>query len=167
MATGVEIIQNKIEREYLRPIRLEKMKRKRNETLHEFLIKFFEKWNGEKDTIYVDNKQVQTKARSNYHQNKASRRSFGDIYMICKYYYPNVTVKDVLYELYVGLRQHFTQGYRTSYCNYMGKRAFYYDEDMGNLEYDKTTNDEYGHQYKYYMNLFKQKTNNNDYEDEL
>lgn len=141
-------IQKKIEKEYTRAIRLEKTKRKRKETLQEFLIMFFTVWCKEKQTVYVDNKEVQTGLKGNH---GVPRRSLGDIYMLCKYYYPDVTLKEVVYELYVGLKEHFNKGYRTSWCNFIQKRVWYFDETRPNLFFDKTKNDEYGKPYRFYL----------------
>ncbi len=71
-----------------RPIRLERTLKRRRETLQEFLVLFFQEWNDEKNTIYVDDSSIQTET--------GKRRSLGDIYMICKYYYPDCTLNQVL-----------------------------------------------------------------------
>jgi hypothetical protein len=155
---SLDKLQKRIESDYPRPIRLEKTKRKRKETLHEFLIKFLTDWNDEKDTIYADDKSRQTKA--------GKRRSLGDIFMICKYYYPDITLEEVLYELYVGLNEYFTSGYRSSYCFAMLKRTFYYDEDAKNAVYNKTHNDEYGNPYRYYLAFFKDPEPDDEEEDD-
>ena len=148
-------LQEQIEKDYPRTIRLQGVKKKRKEDLQEFLVKFFTKWNAEgpeadhdkrKDTIFTDNKEIQTIA--------GKRRSLGDIYMICKYYYPNMTLEDLLRELYISLPDYFEQGYRTSYCKMIKKRVWYYDAIRDNLFYDKTTHDEYGNPYRHYMSFF-------------
>lgn len=152
---SLENLKEQIESGYPRTIRLQGVKKKRKETLQEFLIKFFTRWNPEgvkadpekrKDTIFTDNKEVQTEA--------GKRRSLGDIYMICKYYYPDMTLEELLHELYISLPNHFEQGYRTSYCNTIKKRVWYFDETRKNLFYDKTTHDEYKNPYRYYVSLF-------------
>src|SRR5689334_17236620 len=96
-------LQTIIEKSYPEAIRLLGVKRKRKETLQEFLIKFLTKWNEEKETIFVSSREIQTHPHC--------RRSLGDIYMICKYYYPNVTLEDVVRELYYGLTKKFDKGY--------------------------------------------------------
>lgn len=144
----LEELQTIIEKEYSRPIRLEKTKRARKESPHEFLISFFTSWNCEKNTLYADDNTIQTGA--------AKRRSLGDIFMICKYYYPEITLAEVIYELYIALKEHFGNGYRTSYCHMLNKRVWYFDADRKNLFYDKTKYDEYGKPYRYYLSFFLQ-----------
>lgn len=136
------VILTKIEND-IQPIRIQILK-KRRETLKEFLVKFFTEWNLEKDTIFVENREVQTEANK--------RRSLGDIYMICKYYYPNCTLQDVIKLLYVDLHNEITVGFRTSKCNTINKRVWYYEEESNNGIFDKTSNDEYGHIWSWYIN---------------
>ncbi len=152
----LEDVRIAIEAKYPRAIRFEKTKRfsdktaqTRKETLQEFLAKVFTEWNDEKNTIYVDDKSIQT--------GTGKRRSLGDIYMLCKYYYPTVTIRDVLFELYVGLRDYFDSHYRTSYCHTINKRVWYYDEDAGSGIYNKELNDEYGKKYNWYLKLVTSK----------
>ena len=113
-------------------------------TLHEFLYQFFHKLNEEHDTIYVSNKELQTEANM--------RRSLGDIFMICKYYFKKCTLIDVLEVLYSDL---FDEGWRTSYCFDVEKRMWYYDgdDDSGVFNIDKK--DEYGYTYDWYKNKIK------------
>lgn len=146
MKPELKKLQSQIEESYPRPIRLEKTKKKRKETLREFLVLFFTEWNNEKNTIYVDNKEVQTDTKR--------RRSLGDIYMICKYYYPDTDLEAVLHELLIGLREHFPTGFRTSYCNTIFKRVWYYSESRQNGIYNQTKYDEYGNPYRFYMAFF-------------
>ena len=137
-----EIEQTIIERNP-RPIRLEKTLKRRRETLQEFLIKFFKEWNNEKKTIYVDDDSIQT--------NTGKRRSLGDIYMICKYYYPNCTLTEVLNLLYNVIPTIITRGFRTSYCSTIHKRVWYYSTTRDNIQTDKTNNDEFGKPFKFYV----------------
>lgn len=148
---SLEKLQKLIEKQYPRPIRLEKTKKKRKELLHDFLIKFFTEWVNERATVYVDTKEVQTKTKG---QHKTMRRSLGDIYMICKYYYPDIDLGDVVHELYINLPQSIQKGFRSSYCFALNKRTFYYDPDQANQVYNKTNNDEYGHPYRWYLSFF-------------
>lgn len=128
-----------------REIRLPGLLRNRKtQTLESFLTKFFIEWNVEKITIFVDDSTEQTGINK--------RRSLGDIYIICKYYYPNCTLKEVLTLLYVTLNNNLT-GFRTSYCHTIKKRVWYYSEHSQNLQSGKDTIDEFNHALIYYINL--------------
>ncbi len=129
------------------PVRLEKTYKKRTETIEEFLVKFFKKWNNENNTIFVDTLEVQTAT--------GKRRSLGDIYMILKYYYPDTTLNEVLNLLYNTLPATFDSGFRASYCHTIKKKVWYYDSEDNNGVFDKTTNDEYGKPYRFYAENIK------------
>lgn len=126
-----------------RPIRLERLLKRRTETLQRFLERFFQDWNDDRNTIYVDDSSVQTEM--------GRRRSLGDIYMICKYYYPTCTLNEVLNLLYNVLPTSMPNGFRTSYCNTILKRVWYFDEDQATNQLDKTRNDEFGNNYQFYL----------------
>lgn len=126
-----------------RDIRLEKLFKKTiPATVEEFLIKFFKAYNAEKNTIYVDDRTVQTTV--------GRRRSLGDIYKLCKYYYPNITLKEILVFLYKTLPAKLNPGFRTSYCTTIKKRVWYYSAISTNLVHNASTNDEYGHTVNWY-----------------
>ncbi len=132
------------------PIRLEKTKKVRREGLHEFLIAFFTTWNNEKNTVWADSVvevdedyKIQTPAKK--------KRSLGDIYMICKYYYPNITLTDVLRELYVALPAHYASGFRSCVCGQINKRVWWYSTGEPNNVNQRTTNDEFGKPYRFYI----------------
>lgn len=128
-----------------REIRLPGLLRNRKtQTLEAFLTRFFTEWNVEKITIFVDDSTQQTGINK--------RRSLGDIYMICKYYYPNCTLKEVLTLLYVTLNNNLA-GFRTSYCHTINKRVWYYSENSQNLQNNKDTLDEFNYVFIYYINL--------------
>lgn len=141
-------IEQTIIREYNRPIRLEKTLRNRRESLLEFLIVFFKDWNNEKRTIYADDLSLQTDI--------GKRRSLGDIYMICKYYYPRVTLKEVIKMLYVTLPDTFEEegGFRTCKCNAISKRVWHYVEGEDTEVHNIRANDEYGNTYNWYKEQF-------------
>lgn len=126
------------------PIRLEKLLKKTiPATLKDFLIKFFETYNGEKNTIYVESKRVQTQT--------GRKRSLGDIYFICKYYFPDCTLKQVLTLLYTTLPAHYgARGFRTSYCNVINKRVWYYSSGSASQVYDIEVADEFGKKVPFY-----------------
>ncbi len=126
-----------------RPIRLERLLKRRTETLQRFLERFFQDWNEDRNTIYVDDSSVQTEM--------GRRRSLGDIYMICKYYYPTCTLNEVLNLLYNVLPTSMPDGFRTSYCNTILKRVWYFDEDQSTNQLNKTRNDEFGNNYQFYL----------------
>lgn len=126
-----------------RPIRLERLLKRRTETLQRFLERFFQDWNEDRNTIYVDDSSVQTEM--------GRRRSLGDIYMICKYYYPTCTLNEVLNLLYNVLPTSMPDGFRTSYCNTILKRVWYFDENQSTNQLDKTRNDEFGNNYQFYL----------------
>lgn len=126
----------------IKDIRLAKFfKRDLPKTVKEFLINFFTKYNNNHPTIYVDSKDVQATV--------GRRRSLGDLYKICKYYYPNVTLTEVVKLLFKDLQIHFKTGFRHSYCTTIHKRVFYYDNGEPNFEQDTRT-DEYGKNLDYY-----------------
>ncbi len=132
----------------IRPIRLERLLKRRTETLQRFLERFFQDWNKDRNTIYADDSSVQTEM--------GRRRSLGDIYMICKYYYPTCTLNEVLNLLYNVLPTSMPDGFRTSYCNTILKRVWYFDEDQATNQLDKTRNDEFGNNYQFYLTNINQ-----------
>lgn len=83
------------------------------------------------------------------HTNSNKRRSLGDIYNICKTYYPDVTLKEIITELYTLCKT--KQGFRTSYCYNISKRVFYYDSFHSNVIMNCEQKDEYNHDIQYYM----------------
>lgn len=134
---------------YPRTIRIQGLLKKhqghtgRKETPLQFLVKFFKEWNEEKNTIYVDNSEVQTAT--------GKRRSLGDIFMIMKYYYPTITLKEVFKLLHADINTVITSGFRTSKCNTIHKRVWYYSEGGSSSVMDKNSNDEYGNIYQKYV----------------
>lgn len=115
-------------------IRLKGVLKLRKESLEEFLADFFKKWNNEKITIYTENSKEQTDV--------AKRRSLGDIFKICKYYYPKCTLQEVTHILYHVLPTTINPGFRSSFCNQIKKRVFYYDPERSGEFYNDE--DEYG-----------------------
>ena len=149
-------IVSRFDRENRSRIRLSQTKKRRLESLHEFLIEFFSNWNQAdgspaKNTVFVDG--------SGIHTANNKRRSLGDIYMICKYYYPSMTLTQLLRELYIELPRHFaasTQGFRTSICSQINKRVWYYDSDALNDILNSTSRDEYGKIVSWYTENIRQ-----------
>ncbi len=118
-------------------IRLEKtLKASVPKTLNAFLVLFFEEWNNEKSTIFVADKTVHTVA--------GRRRSLGDLFRICKYYFPQCTLRQLITSLYREIPTLLTDGFRTSYCSTIRKRVWYYAEGIENTVANSGQNDEYG-----------------------
>lgn len=131
-----------------RKIRLSATLRKRKETPLEFVKLFFTDWNIKdsekaKNTLYVDDESVQ--------EVTGKRRSLGDIYQILKYYYPDITVKDVISIMYRDIFKAIPN-LRTSYCQQTNKRMFYYVSTSNHLISDKTMKDENGYVWNDYIN---------------
>lgn len=152
-----------IERYNISPIRVEKLRKRRDETPQEFLTKFFKKWNVNRDTIYVETRKIQTP--------KGKRRSFSDIYMILKYYYPDITAYDVAKLLYVDLHKgELSDGFRSSHCSMIKKRVWYYDTNQGASVYGKNDKDEFGKTWKNYIDAlsrYKSQFESPEEEDEI
>lgn len=120
-----------------RQLRLEKyLKKNLPATLELFLIEFFKEYNEERNTIFTDDKSVQT--------DTGRRRSLGDIYKISKYYYPDCTLIDVLRLLYNVIPTKIRNGFRTSYCSTIRKRVWYFSSGEDNGIFNTNQPDEYG-----------------------
>lgn len=148
----VREIQTTILRANTRPVKIgdnaeftvgSRITRVRRESLVDFLVKFFTNWNETRATVYIDDNSIQTEPEK--------RRSLGDIFMICKYYYPTCTLKEVAKALYVQLPTTINPGFRTSYCNTIRKRVWYYDEEQANAVHDQGQNDEFGKNHAWWI----------------
>lgn len=129
----------------LTPIRLAKFfKKNLPETLEEFLQRFFVTYNNEHPTIYVESKREQTPV--------SRRRSLGDVFLICKYYYPSCNLNDVVKILFKTFPAKL-KGFRSSYCHTINKRVFYYAQGADALFQDVT--DEYGKENEFYISKLK------------
>lgn len=144
-----ETLEAKILNSYNRPIRLSKFfKKNLPKTLEEFLINFYKEYNKNHQTIFVDDKTVQTDVNK--------RRSLGDIFIICKYYYPTCTLKEVINTLYNVLPVKITNGYRQSFCSTIKKRVFYYQPETYTENYmQQGRDDEYGNSVDFYTENLK------------
>ena len=140
-------IETKILQE-TKPLRLRATKKDRkDQTVENFLIRFFEDYNKERETIFVADEKVQTDTNGGC----GRRRSLGDIFVITRYYYPNVTLKEVLKHLYISLPQHFGKaaGFRSCACAQINKRVWYLDAAKGQTEaLDLKKQDEFGNLYE-------------------
>jgi hypothetical protein len=76
------------------------------------------------------------------------RRSLGDIYQIVKYYYPKVSLIDVIDPLVYLVKE--KQGFRYTYCRQTQRKMFYYHQHSANYV-EKHTNDEWGNSYDTYF----------------
>jgi len=132
--------------QFPRLIRLENLLKTKasNLGLQGFLIKFFKEWNNDKRTIFKDDSTQQTPV--------GRRRSLGDVYMICKYYFPEVTLKEVIQQLYVELPQIITRGYRSCKCGQIHKRVWYYQDGGENAYNNSSDQDEYSNTREWYLN---------------
>lgn len=140
--------------QYPQKIRLQGLLKKRKETPKEFLWKFLTKWNKEKNTIFVVNHVVDT--------DTGRRRSIGDIFMILRYYYPEVTLREVIQWLYVDWITLGDENYRSSYCYTIHKRVWYNEEDSGKSSIiNKESSDEYGIVYQKYIDALNDNIKDN------
>lgn len=150
----LEEIQARIISANTRPLRIQGIIRNRRETPKQFLVKFFkggdefEGWNETKNTLYADDAAgIQTEA--------GKRRSIGDIFMILRYYYPQITLKEVVQLLYIDLIRELNDGLRTSNCGQIHKRVWYYDTDEGGQFMEASQRDEYGNNKSFYVNSLR------------
>jgi hypothetical protein len=102
--------------------------------------------------LYIINQNFDRKTlyASHYHLQciKGRRRSSGDLFLIMRYYYPEITYKDIRYCLFELLNNHKI---KTSYCFDINKRVFYKNSKNRVIFYcwdhyihDSKTIDEFG-----------------------
>jgi hypothetical protein len=70
--------------------------------------------------------------------------------MICRYYYPQCTLLEILKELYIDLPIKINTGFRVSWCSTIKKRVFYYSYGYSNYLQTAST-DEYGYFADWYI----------------
>lgn len=104
-----------------RTLKFSVFRRRKTENFDTFMSKFAER-NAQNSTIWSDTKICQTTS--------GRRRSLGDIFMICRYYYPTITLAEVLTQLYAK--------FGSSICSTIHKRVFYIrnGHDIGTDEYN-------------------------------
>lgn len=109
----------------------------------EFFIKWFVQYGRDRYHTYgsTSNKHICDKGR---------RRSTGDIYLICKHYYPECTLEEVIAILIQLIEKGDIYG---SYCNTIHKFVYYIGSTHVNLE-GRT---EYGVKYSDIIKAYKQK----------
>lgn len=138
-------LEEKIKSSFSEPIRLKgQLKNRNGEKLSEFLLNFFKVYNINCDTIYKESMNIQCE--------KGKRRSIGDIYMICKYYYPNCNLREVLYEIYITLPKTLNN-FRTSKCSQINKKVWYCGASSNII--NRELQDEYGKNYDWYLKILK------------
>jgi hypothetical protein len=121
-------------------LRIQGLLKKRTETVEEFLTKFFNDWNKEKNTLDVESGNVQTQPNK--------RRSFGDIYKIVKYYYPDTPLRVVRDFLFKDGFESISR-FRSSMCSQINKRVWYVGNNTQPSEiYNKSEEDEFGMTWK-------------------
>lgn len=135
-----EIIENESEPLRFKGFYKSKLKNKSLGTFIELLLTSYSK---KYITINANNRKEQCSPRSH-------RRSLGDIYSICKYYYPKCTLKKVIKELFSLVGE--VQGFRYTYCSIHSKKMFYYNEYKSAFA-EKNSKDEYQNKYKDYIEI--------------
>lgn len=138
-------VEDEIVEQNPRLFRLEKIIKNREEPLEDFLIKFFTIWNKNRNTIYIDDRTIQTDVDK--------RRSLGDIFLISRYYYPDCALKEVLNLLYRVLPNSIETGFRTSYCSTINRRVWYFDSNYDSLIGNRDYTDEFGYMVAHYTEL--------------
>lgn len=142
-----KVLQDKIEAEN-KPIKLGNkgypFTHNTNESLSDFIKNFILTYSKNYDTCYVSNGNVQTDTNSG----KGRRRSLGDIYMVCKHYYPECNLHEIIELLYVKLPKTFSR-LGSCKCATILKRVWW---DYGTPRFTQETEaDEYGNLQTYYI----------------
>lgn len=117
-------------------LRLKPLEKKniRNLSLEEFIYKFLSDYSKRIITVNVPNEDLQTDI--------GKRRSAGDIFRICKYYYPSTTLEDVLKVLDAISGDN---NIYSSICYMIHKRTYRHEEkeDKDGDVYDTSIKDEF------------------------
>lgn len=112
-------------------------------TVEEFVEKFLSDYSKKYDSIYLNRKSQCSKGK---------RRSLGEIFMICRYYYPTCTLKQVFKALHKLVET--KRGYVTSWCRQTERRMWYYAKGRENYVYNTGRIEEYGYTFgEYCRNL--------------
>lgn len=140
---------SKIEKELLDNglLRLSFLKKEKltEKTLKDFIIKFIRVYNNEKNTYTL---------KGNLQCSNQCRRSGGDIFRICKYYFPKTKFIDVM-RILESLPNE-TVGVRSSVCHTISKRVYYSFGDDTHITRiaNEDTLDEFG------MNIYRKNYKN-------
>lgn len=125
-------------------IRLEGQKKERSESLKVFMKDFFLTLNLECNTLLRGKeKKIQTY--------RGARRSLGDFFMLCRYYYPDCSFKEVVHYFYVDCFKEISQ-MRSVFCN-ATKRRVNANIGKGILHADHP--DEFGLVFNDWLNMLK------------
>lgn len=111
-----------------------------------FIINLIRTYNNQYDTTYVSNGHVQTEA--------GKRRSLGDIYMLCKQYYPECNLHEVINLLYVKLPLEMLD-LGSIRCEATQNRVWWIFNKPRFDHKEKT--DIYGNNYQYYIDNLNKK----------
>lgn len=136
-----ENLQTRILAANPRALRLRSTMRNRgNQTLQGFMKRFFETYNKERETIYVDDESRQCDTNGG----SGRRRSIGDLFMIARYYFPNTTLRQ-LYDILFNQLDAELPGFRSSYCTTINKYVFYHAANSRNEHLNLGHQAEWGH----------------------
>lgn len=107
-------------------------------SLKDFIKRFLRDYNNstEIESVHVDTEEQQCQ--------RGRRRSGGDIFRLCKYYYPKCTLEDVLKELDSLLINNGKDNYclKSNICGQVNKRVFLYTASDTTV-YHETDRDEF------------------------
>ena len=139
----LEQIKEQLENDYP-PMRLKGFYKKwiKKVPLNEFIIEFLKEHSLNFPTINTNNKTIICA--------NLKRRSLGDIYMICKYYYPKCTLEEVIKVLFSLVGE--VTGFRYTWCSQTERKMFYYAENR-NTEIQKYQRDEFDNIPNFYQNI--------------
>ena len=120
-------------------------------SIENFIVKFLKEWNNYHGTYNVDTNRRQTSS--------GRRRSSGDIFRICKYYYPNCRFKKII-KLVSSLP--YNHGIDTMICSTINKRVFFRSTSIDyhsqkpvtkGYIYNTCNDDEFGKQLQEYLTM--------------
>ena len=115
---NTNIIKEKLSKEFINS---------RHSTFHDFIFQFFIQYNNECNTIHSDNLKMICDTNR--------RRSLHDIYLITKYYYPEVTFIDIIKRILSLLKIGVIRG---SYCSTVNKYVFYTQDISSHNSFEHT-----------------------------
>lgn len=117
-------------------------------SLKTFIYDFIQEHNEELQTIFVNTEELQCEP--------GKRRSAGDIYLICKYYYPDCSLQEVLLIL-DELTINEDHNIKSQVCRAINKRVYSPVED--GILYHSDEKDEFNRKPGEYINEFSKNNN--------